>query len=457
MPIFHKNRQNLQSAKTDKSQQILQGQTTETHSIFCQDLENAVEPKTKKSAFSATKKSTPINKKHAQKNLTSTQALTPQAPRKKFLKIFAAVSLALITCATTLLATAPFGTGAASAAAAESEMTAQEKLAAGTLNLNPDTDPTIYTTESGLEIKFGGATLESGGLSGFTYFTMGEFTGTDKVTRPINWVIIGKSTSGFNTGLNLFSFFQELVEEGPAIPQDTVSAAGTAIQNDIFTPSDTVVGGALNTSSLEKTTEEIPPGCVLVLSEDTFEQTIFMSTQVASAAGYSSNYISDYSCETGELRVLIDSYCKENNGTFSSTLGFTQSEMRLIQKQFLKTAWRNPDKVVEQTIIPAYLFPMASYTCREGNYRADAVSEYTSQNYLVETYLDAYRDVASSKAISSSTKAWWLRTGAYTSIASSSMTNHAYHMRYDGTVYVQEVNLVSSAPYARPAFVMKLA
>ena len=49
-------------------------------------------------------------KKNNSKNTAQNeQDFYQKNPRKKFLKIFAAASLALITCATTLLATTPFG------------------------------------------------------------------------------------------------------------------------------------------------------------------------------------------------------------------------------------------------------------------------------------------------------------------------------------------------------------
>ena len=61
------------------------------------------------------------------------------------------------------------------------------------LGLDPENDPVIYTTESGLEIKYGGldieGTLESGELKGYPYFTMGTYGG-----YAVNWVIIGRAT-----------------------------------------------------------------------------------------------------------------------------------------------------------------------------------------------------------------------------------------------------------------------
>ena len=151
-------------------------------------------------------------KKNNSKNTTQNeQDFYQKNTQKKFLKIFAAASLALITCATTLLATAPFGTSAASAAVesetASSANLAQEiaeykadiasgkiKYAPSALGLDPENDPVIYTTSSGLEIKKSNATPTSTpngeftntALNGYSYVTMGEYNG-----YAINWLICG--------------------------------------------------------------------------------------------------------------------------------------------------------------------------------------------------------------------------------------------------------------------------
>ena len=300
MPIFHKNRQNLQSAKNDKSQQILQDQTTEPHSIFCQNLENAVEPKTKKSAFFAAKKSTPINKKHAQKNLISTQAQTPPAPRKKFLKIFAAASLALITCATTLLATAPWQNNNLVIGAENNNTLSAKPETKDGLVIVRDDDPVVYTTSSGIEIKIGEAAgnataLPSSNLAGFPYFT------TNDGTKDYTWVVIGRGTSTvyFTTAIQqfLFSTWQSNIGGLTANTGDskgwyflnqiyeTISPAGSAINNDV--PSKTCV----NDLVLVKSTAEIPADSILCLLNDT------VGTGVANTA--SAAYHDNASCNKG--------------------------------------------------------------------------------------------------------------------------------------------------------------
>ena len=348
----------------------------------------------------------------------------------KFLKVFGCLALATFMSATALFATAPFGSGAASVAA-ETEMTAQEKLAAGTLNLNPDTDPTIYTTESGLEIKFGGATLESGRFKGYTYIRM----------AGINWVIIGKSTSGFDKGLSLYSLFTDTAK-GVSIPRDTTTPAGKAIENELFTPLDTVAGAVLNTSSLEKTTEEIPPGCVLMLSED-----------VITAVEFADDSVANYASSLCSLRILLEGYCKNDNGVMTSTLGFTQSEMRLIQKQTLITAYYDKSSGRTQTTISAYLFPFASYsyTYPGTGDSASTDTKYTSQNYCVENYLDIYynRNNSTTSSISPASRGYWTRTGTTTS--------YYYVYAVTSSGYLSSSNSTQGNDYARPVFVLKLA
>ena len=182
-------------------------------------------------------------------------------PRKKFLKIFAATSLALITCATTLLATAPFGTGAASAAAESQSTTTQTT---SSLGLDPENDPVVYTTASGLEIKYANG-LYNQALAGYTYFTMGEYTDATNVTTPVNWVIIGYDPSVYDRVGNFSgqfnSNFYPYKVEGTKTYLDTIdtSAAGVAIKKD--------VAPNIAISSLAVQNEEIGFGRILCISE----------------------------------------------------------------------------------------------------------------------------------------------------------------------------------------------
>lgn len=101
------------------------------------------------------------------------------------------------------------------------------------LGLDPETDKTIFTTESGLEIKFGGANLSSGPLSGYAYFTMGSYNG-----YAVNWVIIARHSAnkaGFGPNITeqiLRNFLNSSGETSLSGYLETQTPAGSAIYND---------------------------------------------------------------------------------------------------------------------------------------------------------------------------------------------------------------------------------
>ena len=421
MPIFHKNRQNLQSAKTDKSQQILQEKTQENHLIFCQNLENAVEPKTKKTAFFATKKSTPINKKHPQKNLTSNQAQTPPAPRKKFLKIFAAASLALITCATTLLATTPFGAGTASAAT--NSNLSNNTQTTSPLGLDPENDPVVFTTSSGIDIKYGGAgfptgTLESSGLSGYAYVTMGGR----------NWVIIGQSENGFSS-----AFAVQAYANGWATSQyaDITSAAGNAMYSDLnFLAFSEVYGDIPGTISYTF------PNVVATAELDQNELLCFCETSLTRMAFGSLPYTN-----SAVKTYLTDYY----NNILTAT-----ERRSIVNKTLISTAFYDTGNVSHNE----YLFLLAG-TVSSSN------SAFKNQTFKIDTYITT----AGKRVInefSGIEKVYWLRT-----VASSTTSGNPYVAQIDAGGQVSTATFNSGSTCSgcantgklqivRPAFVLSL-
>ena len=88
------------------------------------------------------------------------------------------------------------GTTASSSSAqlGDSAPKPQENLVAGgeALNLNPQTDETIFTTESGIEIKSHNLSA-TGSATSIQYFTLGSYNGT-----PVNWLIVGVSNNGIH-------------------------------------------------------------------------------------------------------------------------------------------------------------------------------------------------------------------------------------------------------------------
>ena len=92
-------------------------------------------------------------------------------------------------------------------------------LSGGDLGLDPENDPVLGTTESGLEIKYHGANLSSGSLSGYAYVTMASR----------NWVIIGQSSSGLGNKFSIHTYKNNLATSS-FVEQSTV--AGKAIWAD---------------------------------------------------------------------------------------------------------------------------------------------------------------------------------------------------------------------------------
>ena len=397
MPIFHKNRQNLQSAKTDKSQQILQDKTTENHSNFCQNLENAVEPKTKKSAFFAAKKSTPINKKHPQKNLTPTQS-----PRKKFLKIFAAASLALITCATTLLAVAPFGVGAAANAATNTNLSNNTQTTSP-LGLDPENDPVLFTTSSGLDIKFSSGNLTSGALDGYGYFSMGSYDG-----ELVNWVIIGCNSSTSAPTEDTLQWFSSWYEGNKNLSfveylGDVTTPAGSAIHDDSNAPKKQVMYSLITsvTNAVENTTE-LFEGEFLCISE----KVLYNSTATATYAG----------------------------STMQLTINALYDNLNL-------TAFEQ-ERIVPQTIVSHYNYYGHLNTCENQYLFLLARSDQSaSQNFGIETYL-------TTPEVRIAETDYWLRTGT----ASSGNA----HCQFVNTVGNYSHVLYTNKKGIRPAMVIKL-
>ena len=276
-----------------------------------------------------------FKKNNSKNSAQNEQDFYQKNTQKKFLKIFAAASLALITCATTLLATTPFGSGTASAAA-ESEMTAQENLAAGTLNLNPDTDPVIYTTSSGLEIKFhnwlANGQISSGGLTGFPYLTMASR----------NWIIIGRH-SGLFSNCN-----GQGVVEGSNTIFETLddSAAGRAIWFEEVWNNNIVSNDA-----------ELSTGQVLVISENY----LVHSSMNASQGDYNGSGID------GSLNALYD------------TLGFTDAEKEMIVPQTFTNKSYDDGISITSTSVNQKIFPLA----------------FRGEKFTVTTYLNQSQRVFS--------------------------------------------------------------
>ena len=253
----------------------------------------------------------------------------------------------------------------------------------GALNLNPETDPILFTTESGLDIKFGAATLSSGALSGYTYFTMGSYdTNNDGVKESINWVIIGRSSSGFPTTETNLAWHSLGNANSPVIVSwlnntfDSLSPAGLALENDNILYDYIVGGSPFTLSSLEIINDDdLDPGEVLAISE----------YKIYSCKFGSSN--NDY--EESILKTEMISL-------FETKLGFTDIQKKVIVPKYLTNYHMGGTSYTSN----AFLFPLAS---RGENFN------YTT--YLSGSAIDNYCWLRSGAA--SHNSAYLVGTGGY--------------------------------------------
>ena len=303
---------------------------------------------------------------------------------KTFIKKYGFTSLAFLLACTGVVAFAPLGI-----------TSAQEQPTTTTgLGLDPKNDPVIYTTEKGLEIKYGGfnieASLASGALKGYPYFTMGSYSG-----NPVNWVIIGR-----NPNVNIFDSLQTCLFEAWKTKTngkyqkyffgqifEKKSPAGTLI--DTISSSKTYVKDYLEISLSSITSNtEIDSNCVLVVSEK-----LFNFTRVVNAVN-SSNY------EGSSLQ----SYHED---LYTSALGLTN-----IQKEI----------IVPQTLTNIY-YP--SNTSTSTNQHIFAFAD-RGENFDVDTYLTSSLAIVTSAIDNNNQPSagwhWYLRSGR------STLHNSSYHV-----------------------------
>ncbi|MFQ6749389.1 MAG: hypothetical protein ACLRFR_00925, partial [Clostridia bacterium] len=155
-------------------------------------------------------------------------------------------------------------------------LTPQEQLLAGTLELDPENDPIIATTDWGLDIKFHNAGEYQGagylvnnpstnsitlGSTNYAYVSMGKYGGND-----VNWIIIGYSTNPAE-GTNVVK------ATGLGIPDE--SDAGNVVSSASSNGQLVSTQYLLNEFSSAVPSKEIPAGCVLVISQGKLYDTTF--------------------------------------------------------------------------------------------------------------------------------------------------------------------------------------
>ena len=324
---------------------------------------------------------------------------------KQWHKKFAVGCLAVLMCSVAFLGVGCINTSGSLSGTANGGSATNSGGVVSPFGLCPETDPVVYTTESGLEIKCSNA-LTNTNLASYTYFTMGEYEGT-----PVNWVIIGydPSVSGYvgeYTGDTQFDPIQGGHSFGSTVDN---SPMGTAIRKEMF---------AISNSAVES--DEIGDGCVLVLSECTLGKSVF---------GSNNNY------EGSELQEFVLDY--------PNLLGFSESENKLIIPQdFCSVYYNNQISYSENQT----MFIMG------GGTRRTEQATFAVGDYLKNDQLTKCCDLDGNSVV------WRARAG---SITNSSET---YVYRTDGTAYCwyssqydKESYAISTELGVRPAFVMKLA
>ena len=352
------------------------------------------------------------------------------------------------------------------------------------LALDPETDPTVYTTQSGLEIKKSNAYISSTistksntgktytqDLSGFYYFTMGKFSGTiytgasrtstySVTNETVNWLIIGRGE---------FDFYDD-------------TPAGSDIQNDVNDQEIALQGCYLPMSmSTIPQNEEIPKNSFLVLSEKLLGQMYFNCAGAVNAEFYTqwdqsyfvngsggilgnryrykgnTNTGNNKSGQTwtiagnpgGSLYNYINSLFSKNHSTgeiVGNSLGFTQDEANMIIPQQLYTFYSDgPNELyleTPETDGGTYysMFPLA---CKE-------VAPTTKQSFCLEDYLAnaTQRTAILIKSSTNQSYSWLTRSGNYQT------TRYAMNIYLDGTIgYGGGVHTNDGV---RPAMVVKL-
>ena len=346
--------------------------------------------------------------------------------KRKILKTISLAGLAVVIGAAGIFAFAPIG-----ASASEPPATTTSGL-----GLDPKNDPVIYTTESGLEIKYGGATtalgggnetgdfladLQSGALSGYPYFTMGKYNGYD-----VNWVIIGKSTSGISasdfsnniTSYEKLSVWQTKLAESPTYKNwfenyfETYSPAGSLIEshgvlNDV-TARNLLQKIQVSLLSSITANAEIDSGCVLAISEGALGQSTF-----------GNNIIYEGSA--------VQTYCQN---LYYTNLNLTNSQKALIKPQTIITNHTSQSTFCTST--EQYIFLSA-----EG---AGIQYNNIKENFGYASYLSTSQYRLS--------VAYWIRSSGYNNLSQVCSTS--------GSELFPNYSC-SSTYYVRPAMVVKLS
>ena len=262
------------------------------------------------------------------------------------------------------MAFAPLGSSPSVAGASEMVEATTEQ---GLITPKAD-DPVIYTTESGLEIKWGNAlnitTLGSGNLAGFPYFTTGANS------KIYTWVIIGTSSTSL-AGRTIvpdeyLAFSTWITSSSLALGEfnnqyETATPAGIATNAELA-PDYLATMNSLILPSLTNLTinEEIPANCVLCLANDIVAKGVANTSSFNIYKRTSSMwYHNANSTYAGNLVSVMDGYYSNGSWGLSAIKKNIQSVSLVTNGKVGSTSasasWSWSSNTAEK-----YIFPLAA-------------------------------------------------------------------------------------------------
>ena len=316
-----------------------------------------------------------------------------QGQRKGKLKVwktFGFASLALLMGVAGVFAFAPLGTSPNVANANELETTTET---GGLITPKAD-DPVIYTTERGIEIKYGNAiptntqsSLGSGNLKGFPYFT------TTNGSTTYTWVIIGRNPNVTTLSTAVQSYlFSTWKANNPSSDSWKYSKSFFANTYETTTPAGTAINNVVSSKSYVSDNISLSISGITSHGEIPSDSVLALSNTITTTTYWNPTYTDESQCfvrSSNNINKICTSYY--TNDTF----GFGTYKP-LLQKAALEQydCW-NKNNVEEYIYETAYMyfFPL-------GIQAADSTltpSDKNYENFRWKTYLTANQYKLSSK------------------------------------------------------------
>ena len=280
--------------------------------------------------------------------------------KSKLLKSLGFASLALLMGATGIFAFTTLGRSSGPESVATATQTTTET--GGLINPKAD-DPVIYTTESGIEIKYGNAvpitsnsSLGSGNLKGFPYFE------TKNGSTTYTWVIIGRNpnVTTLSTAIESYLFSTWKTNNSSSdgwvygktffdTTYETLTPAGNSIYSDTSSKGDINDNISIPINNLTSN-NEIPSECILALANSATGTCSFYSgnnyttaeNQTFAGANNTlraicANYYTNDTFGFGNYKSSLQSITLNQHGNYTNRWTHKELTMtKLIQLQILR-------------------------------------------------------------------------------------------------------------------------